>query len=88
LFKSLSIGDERNKSEFIKKIEKCLYNGAYLENDRDLRKFYGIRYIPEDFETVNSLKSELAKIRNSYKKIKKEKDEFAKKNEILKKMPH
>ena len=82
LFKSLSIGDERNKSEFIKKIEKCLYNGAYLENDRDLRKFYGIRYIPEDFETVNSLKSELAKIRNSYKKIKKEKDEFAKKNEI------
>lgn len=85
LYKSFSIGDENNKSEFIKKIESSLYNGTYLESDRDLRKFYGIRYIPEDYQTVNALKKELNTLRNSYKKIRKEKEYLMKKNEILKK---
>lgn len=84
LLKSFSIGDDRDKSEFIKKIEKCLYNGAYLESDRDLRNFYGIRHIPEDFETVNELKKEVYRLRNSYKKIKKEKEDLIEKNKLLK----
>lgn len=85
LFKAFSIGDDRNKSEFIKIVEKNIYNGNYLETDRDLRNFYGIRHIPEDYETVNTLKRELKKLRNAYKKVGREKENLVKKIEIMKK---
>lgn len=73
------------KSEFIKIVEKNIYNGNYLETDRDLRNFYGIRHIPEDYETVNTLKRELKKLRNAYKKVGREKENLVKKIEIMKK---
>lgn len=85
LFKSFSIGDNNDKSEFIKKIEKNVYNGTYLERDKDLKNFYGVRKIPEDYETVNKLNKELNKLRNAYKKIKKENEKLKEKNEVLKK---
>lgn len=85
LFKSFSIGDNRDKSEFIKKIEKSVYNGTYLESDKDLKSFYGIRKIPEDYETVNKLSKELNMLRSAYKKIKKENKRLIEKNEVLKK---
>ena len=84
LYKSFAIGDENDKSEFIKKIENSLYNGTYLESDRDLRNFYGIRYIPEDYEIVNALKKELNTLKNAYKKIKKEKEDLMEKNDLIK----
>ena len=85
LFKSFSISDDRDKSEFIKRIEKSVYNGTFLENDKNLKNFYGIRNIPEDYETVNKLNKELNTLRNAYKKIKKENKRLIEKNGVLKK---
>ena len=75
----------KSQSEFIKKIEKSVYNGTYLESDKDLKSFYGIRKIPEDYETVNKLSKELNMLRSAYKKIKKENKRLIEKNEVLKK---
>lgn len=84
LFKSFSIHNEADKSEFIKKIEKCLYNGGFLESDKNLKDFFGVRHIPEDFEAIHNLEQEVHRLKNAYKKLKREKEKLLEKNKILK----
>ena len=84
LFRSFFINDNRDKSEFIKKIEKRLYNGGFVDEDKDLRNFFGIRYVPEDFEKYISMKKELDKLKNAHNKLKIERNNLIKKNDLLK----
>ena len=84
LYKSFFIGDSKDKTEFMKKIEKNLYNGGFPENVKDLKYFYGVRSIPEDYETINFLNKELDRLRRSYKSLKNEKEKLLSKNTILK----
>lgn len=84
LFKSLFIADSNDKTEFMKKLEKNIYNGGYPENVKNLKNFYGIRCIPEDFETINSLTKNLERLKKAYKNLKKEKERLLLKNNTLK----
>lgn len=84
LFKSFFIGDSNDKTEFMKKIEKKIYNGGYSENVKMLKNFYGIRCIPEDYETINTLTNNLERLQRAYKNLKKEKENLLSKNKILK----
>lgn len=84
LYKSFFIGDNKDKSEFMKKIEKSLYNGGFPENVKNLKYFYGVRNIPEDYETINKLDKEVRCLRESYKRLKSEKNILLSKNKILK----
>lgn len=84
LFKSFFIGDSKDKTEFMKKIEKRIYNGGFSENVKMLKNFYGIRCIPEDYETINILNDKLARLQRAYKNLKKEKESILSKNKIIK----
>lgn len=84
LYKSFFIGDPKDKTEFMKKIEKKIYNGGYSENVKMLKSFYGIRCIPEDYETINALTNNLERLQKAYKNLKKEKNNLLSKNDILK----
>lgn len=84
LYKSFFIGDTKDKTEFMKKIEKSLYNGGFSESVKDLKCFYGIRNIPEDYETINFLNKELDRLKRAYKNLKNEKEKLSSKNTILK----
>lgn len=84
LYKSFFIGDSKDKTEFMKKLEKSLYNGGFSENVKDLKCFYGVRNVPEDYETINYLNNEIERLRKAYKNLKTEKEKLSSKNLILK----
>ncbi len=84
LYKSFFVGDTKDKTEFMKKIEKSLYNGGFSQSVKDLRCFYGVRNIPEDYETINFLNKELDRLKRAYKNLKNEKEKLSSKNTILK----
>ena len=84
LFKSFFIGDTNDKNEFMKKIEKKIYNGGYSENVKNLKSFYGVRCIPEDYKTIDTLTKKSERLQRAYKNLKKEKENLLSKNNILK----
>lgn len=84
MYKSFFVGDTKDKTEFMKKIEKSLYNGGFSQSVKDLRCFYGVRNIPEDYETINFLNKELDRLKRAYKNLKNEKEKLSSKNTILK----
>lgn len=78
-----SFFDNVNKSEFQKKIYDRLYNGNYTIDEKDLRSYFGIKYLPYDFEYIKELENERIKIKSSLDSIKAEKRNLIKQNKNL-----
>ena len=74
LLKAYTAANGQEKPEFVKKLEKKIYNGG--NDEKDLKAFYGVRIIPEDFEKVQNLTGELKSLKEAHKKLKKEKDKI------------
>lgn len=83
MLKSISIGDENQKSEFIKKIETHLYNGSFDLSNRDLRKYWGIRTVPEDLQYILSLEKKTDTLKRAFVNLKKEKDNLIEKSKKI-----
>lgn len=78
-----SLFDNVNKTEFQKKIYDRLYNGNFAIDEKDLRSYFGIKYLPYDFEHIKELENERIKIKNSLDSIKAEKRDLMKQNKNL-----
>ena len=78
-----SFFDNVNKTEFQKKIYERLYNGNFISAEKDLQSYFGVKYLPYDFEHIKELENERLKIKNSLDSIKSEKRELLKQNKNL-----
>jgi len=78
-----SLFDNVNKTEFQKKIYDRLYNGCFKLDEKDLRSYFGIKYLPYDFEHLAELEAERLKLKNSLDSAKAEKRELMKQNKNL-----
>lgn len=78
-----SLFDNENRTEFQKKIYERLYNGNFVITEKDLRSYFGIKYLPYDFEHIKELVSERLKIKNSLDSVKAEKRNLMKQNKNL-----
>lgn len=84
LLKGVSITNSSDKSEFIKKIEHTLYNGSYDLSEKDVRNFFGVRKIPQDFSYISTLEDRLKKLSKSYNNLKRERNNLVDLNKKLK----
>lgn len=78
-----SFFDNMNKTEFQNKLYNRLYNGNFTIIEKDLRSYFGIKYLPYDFEHIKELESERLKIKNSLDSVKAEKRDLQKQNKNL-----
>lgn len=61
--------DENKRTEFMKKIHQATYNGSHKIPEKDLRENFGLRILPYDYSKIQTLKSELKKIKKSKKNL-------------------
>lgn len=78
-----SFFDGNNKTEFQNKIINRLYNGAIELSEKDLRQYFGMKYLPYDFEYITKMEIECSKLRKSLESVKCEKNRLLKENTNL-----
>lgn len=78
-----SFFDGNNKTEFQNKIINRLYNGAVELSEKDLRPYFGMKYLPYDFEYLTKTENECSKLKKSLESIKCEKNRLLKMNTNL-----
>lgn len=78
-----SFFSDTNKTEFQRKISERLYNGLFTIDEKDLRSYFGMKYLPYDFSRLTELEDERLKLKKSLDSVKNEKNDLLKKNKNL-----
>lgn len=74
---------DNNMTEFQNKIAERLYNGNFDVAEKDLRSYFGMKYLPYDFEHLTELENDRSQLKRSLDAIKIEKNGLLKKNKQL-----
>ncbi|MCM1123617.1 MAG: DUF3800 domain-containing protein [Eubacterium sp.] len=78
-----SFFDNNKMTEFQNKIADRLYNGSVEINEKDLRSYFGMKYLPYDFEYLKELEKERLKLKKALDSVKNEKNKILEKNKNL-----
>lgn len=78
-----SFFDGQLKTEFQNKIIDRLYNGSIKIDEKDLRPYFGMKYLPYDFEYLKEMENECLKLNKSLESVKNEKRKLLKANTNL-----
>lgn len=73
----------QTQPEFQRKIYERLYNGNYSLAEKDLRSYFGMKYLPYDFEYLEDLRNEHSKLSKAYDNLKTERNKLNRKNKEL-----
>jgi len=75
---------EKDRTDFMKRIHLAAYNGNYTLDECDLRSCWGVRIIPNNFFKINEIQEELKVLKKSYKNLKTHKNKLSDKLEKIK----
>ncbi len=78
-----SFFENNNKTEFQSKITDRLYNGSIEIEEKDLRSYFGMKYLPYDFEYLKELENERLRLKRALDSVKNEKNKILEKNKNL-----
>lgn len=73
----------QTQPEFQRKIYERLYNGNHPLAEKDLRSYFGMKYLPYDFEYLRELKDERSRLSKACDNLKTERNNLNRKNKEL-----